>query len=338
MDDLRTVGLRRIRALRFGDRARLVGLRAELWSDVATDEHAAAIDAYLQGENPAASGRFEEFPATMLVAELDDGSVVGFAEVSVHSEVEGCHDDAPAALVDGWFVDAGAATWTVTAVLMRAVESWAREQGCTEIGARTDLGDARRHELQLALGYGEVRRVVQYRKTLRSSPPAVEVVAHDEAWAGAFVRLSGALREVLGERLAAVEHVGSTAVPGLDARAELDVALVVASMADFPEVIDVLVARGYDHEGDLGSSGRGAFRRALDGGLRHRLTIYEPNAEEFAQRVAFRDRLLRDPSLREVYGARKRSLAARYPNDLDAYLDGTRQFVEGVPAKPPTGR
>jgi GrpB-like predicted nucleotidyltransferase (UPF0157 family) len=66
--------------------------------------------------------------------------------------------------------------------------------------------------------------------------------------------------ELLGNMVSAIEHVGSTSVPGLAAKPIIDLDVLIASAAYLPETIRRLATFGYDHEGDLGISGREAFR------------------------------------------------------------------------------
>lgn len=92
----------------------------------------------------------------------------------------------------------------------------------------------------------------------------IVVVDHDPAWAGEFERLAAVIRGALGELALAVEHVGSTSVPGLAAKPVLDVAAVVPSADGLPVAVARLAALGYRHRGDLGIAGREAFGRGGD--------------------------------------------------------------------------
>lgn len=63
----------------------------------------------------------------------------------------------------------------------------------------------------------------------------------------------------LGPLAVAIEHVGSTAVPGLAAKPIIDLDVVIADRTDLPTVIQRLRPLGYHHEGNLGVPGREAF-------------------------------------------------------------------------------
>jgi len=87
----------------------------------------------------------------------------------------------------------------------------------------------------------------------------VVVVSYDPEWPAIFKALRDVYRRALGDLATAIEHVGSTAVPGLDAKPIIDIDVVIPSRSRLPEVIARLMALGYGHQGDLGVSGREAF-------------------------------------------------------------------------------
>ncbi|MBV8300643.1 MAG: GrpB family protein, partial [Candidatus Dormibacteraeota bacterium] len=63
-------------------------------------------------------------------------------------------------------------------------------------------------------------------------PGGVVLVAYDPAWPSMFEQLAARIRSALGDRLVQIEHVGSTSVPGLRAKAIIDIALAVPASAD----------------------------------------------------------------------------------------------------------
>ena len=123
-----------------------------------------------------------------------------------------------------------------------------------------------------------------------------------------------------------MEHVGSTAVPGLIAKPIIDLDAVLGSPADLPEAIRMLRSLGYVHEGDLGIKGREAFLWP-PGEVRHHLYVLVEGATELRRHIAFRDALRRNPALREGYAQLKRALAAEFPCDRKSYTEGKSAFI-----------
>lgn len=126
---------------------------------------------------------------------------------------------------------------------------------------------------------------------------------------------------MLGDVFQAIEHVGSTSVPGLSAKPFIDIDVVIASEDRFPAVRDRLEAGGYRHEGDRGIPGREAFRYTDKPHLmRHHLYVCVSGNPELRRHLAFRDHLRSDSDDRDAYAEVKRAAAARHPHDIDSYI------------------
>jgi GrpB-like predicted nucleotidyltransferase (UPF0157 family) len=152
---------------------------------------------------------------------------------------------------------------------------------------------------------------------------------YDPAWPRLFSQLAAKVRAVLGRLAVTVEHVGSTAVPGLAAKPIIDLDVVLGSAADLPEAIGLLAANGYVHEGDLGIAGREAFR-CPPGESRHHLYVLAEGAPELRRHLALRDALRGNDELRDRYAALKRSLAMAYRDDRSSYTEGKSAFINST--------
>ena len=157
----------------------------------------------------------------------------------------------------------------------------------------------------------------------------VVVVPYDPAWPAAFALLRDRIAPVLGELAVGIEHVGSTAVPGLDAKPIIDIDVVIRHADDLPEVAARLATLGYTQLGDLGIIGREAFR-ATSGLPRHHLYVCAAGAAPLQAHLTLRDALRGDGDLAAAYAALKRDLAQRFRDDRDAYAEGKSAFVTAV--------
>jgi GrpB-like predicted nucleotidyltransferase (UPF0157 family) len=155
----------------------------------------------------------------------------------------------------------------------------------------------------------------------------VTVVDSSPAWPDRFAALAARALAAIAPIKALVEHVGSTAVPGLAAKPIIDLDVVVAP-ADLHAVIARLATLGYVHQGDQGIPGREAFRWPA-GEERHHLYVCRTDASAYHQHIAFRDYLRHHPETANAYAALKRALAASAP-DREAYQSGKAQFIEAV--------
>lgn len=148
---------------------------------------------------------------------------------------------------------------------------------------------------------------------------------YDATWPERYAALAPRAQKALGDIVRRIEHIGSTAVPGLAAKPIIDLDVVV-SRSDVREAIRRLARLGYAHEGDLRTAGREAFRWPA-GETPHHLYVVTEGGAELRRHVAFREALRADPALRERYAALKRSLAIQHSFDTKAYTEGKSVFI-----------
>ena len=157
----------------------------------------------------------------------------------------------------------------------------------------------------------------------------IEVVDYDPGWPAAFEGLQTLFRQALGELALRIEHVGSTAVPGLAAKPIIDVDIVIAGRAALPAVIARLAERGYRHEGDLGITDREAFRPP-PGMVRHHPYVCLEGSQPLRDHLVFRDYLRTHPLAAAAYARLKRDILARGILDADSYGRAKAEFIDGV--------
>lgn len=151
---------------------------------------------------------------------------------------------------------------------------------------------------------------------------------YDPRWAEEFRREEVLLRRTLGTLVSGIEHIGSTAVPGLAAKPVLDIAVALADRSMFAEARRRLGSCGYEYRGDLGSEGGHVFARGPESGRTHYLHVHDAGSDEWRNYLAFRDELRRDRARRDEYAALKKDLARRFPSDRRSYLAGKAAFIQ----------
>lgn len=160
-------------------------------------------------------------------------------------------------------------------------------------------------------------------------PDPVVIADYDPHWPQLFEMLRSRIAAALGELAISIEHVGSTAVPGLAAKPIIDIDVLLRSTSDLPVVIRKLGYMGYEHRGDLGVSGREAFRTKSDA-VHHHLYVCPPGSREYERHVAFRNYLRTHPADANAYALLKRELASRLRNDREAYNQAKSEFVQRI--------
>ena len=152
---------------------------------------------------------------------------------------------------------------------------------------------------------------------------------YDSRWPQLFETLRSRLSAVLNELADSIQHVGSTAVPGLAAKPIIDIDILLRSCSDLAVVIRKLAEVGYEHRGDLGVSGREAFR-ANASNIQHHLYVCPPSIREYDRHIAFRNYLRAHPADANAYGLLKRELASRFGSDREGYNQGKSEFVQRI--------
>jgi len=157
----------------------------------------------------------------------------------------------------------------------------------------------------------------------------VRVVPYRPAWTELFQQEAERLRAALSDQVVPIEHVGSTAVPGLDAKPILDIVVAVHSMIDARPFENALTPLGYIHKSENDMPGRLYFvKRLPDDRSSHHLFITELGTECWFTTVAFRDYLLSHPRAREEYRRLKLHLAHTHGHERSAYQEGKALLIE----------
>ncbi|WP_067469570.1 GrpB family protein [Actinomadura macra] len=158
---------------------------------------------------------------------------------------------------------------------------------------------------------------------------SVRVMDSQPGWPEVYEQLASALRPALGGEAVAIEHVGSTSVPGLPAKPIVDIAVGLAPDAQLVDVVDVVTALGYGFRGDKGEEvgwlfvlePRPLYRVADVHAVRH-------GGLQWRAYLEFRDRLRSDPAAHRAYAQLKRQLAVKHVNDRQAYTAAKTSLVK----------
>ena len=159
----------------------------------------------------------------------------------------------------------------------------------------------------------------------------VQLLPYDPAWRQAFGEEAARLRGAFGDLFVDLQHIGSTAVPGLLAKPVIDILAVVPRVEALDLQRYVWEALGYEVMGEFGIPGRRYFRRDDPSGRRtHQVHAYGNGSPEVTRHLDFRDYLRASPSVAEAYGALKRRLAQECAGDMGLYSEGKTDFIRDI--------
>lgn len=170
----------------------------------------------------------------------------------------------------------------------------------------------------------------------RSWTDPVRLAPWDEGWVRRFETERRVIRDALGTAVHDVEHIGSTAVEGLEAKPIVDVMVGVADSASCRAVAERMRALGYSVYDDPADDEQHRFllRRADGRRLVHAHVVVH-GGRWWREHLAFRDALRVDEVLRDRYRALKRRLAGRLGADREAYTEAKSAFVIAAVAAAP---
>jgi GrpB-like predicted nucleotidyltransferase (UPF0157 family) len=163
----------------------------------------------------------------------------------------------------------------------------------------------------------------------RSLARPVIIAPYDPEWITKYEGEKLRIEVAMGAYIRGIEHIGSTAIPGLPAKPIIDILGGITSLIDAPSFIPHLEEIGYcyipEYEAQLPQ--RRYLTRAEAGYEVIHLHIVEITSQFWRDHLAFRDRLCSNNSLRDAYGSLKTELAIKYGNDRVGYTNAKVEFI-----------
>jgi GrpB-like predicted nucleotidyltransferase (UPF0157 family) len=159
----------------------------------------------------------------------------------------------------------------------------------------------------------------------------VEVVPHNPLWRDAFEEEAKHVAAALGDTVAAIHHIGSTAIPKIYAKPVVDLLVEVRDITEVDGRSSAMASFGYDVMGEYGIPGRRYFRKDNQEGIRtHHIHAFEAGSAEVTRHLAFRDYMIAHPEDAQRYSELKRKLAKEHPQSIDRYMDGKEGFIKEI--------
>ena len=219
--------------------------------------------------------------------------------------------------------------------LLAELEEVALRHGCRAV--RLDTSDYLTDAIGLyrAAGYREIadyngnpKANLWFERSLADEP--IQLSPYDANWPARFEAERALLDVAIGAWVTGgFHHVGSTAVPGLEAKPIVDILVGVEGLEAARPCFEPLSDLGYLYA-PYRSAEMHWFCKPHPSRRTHHLHVVPTASPRYADELAFRNRLRVDPDLARDYVALKRDLAARFPDDREAYTDGKVAFIQGA--------
>ncbi len=153
----------------------------------------------------------------------------------------------------------------------------------------------------------------------------LRLVAYSPAWPALYADTAKQLQTLVGAHILDMQHVGSTAIPGMLAKPIIDIAIRMPALQSIKIAIDVLEPEGYTYRGEQGIPGRHLFAKGDP--ITHHVHCMLPGCSNWEKQTLFKAYLLRFPEKAEAYATLKRHLLATVAGDRSAYSNGKKAFI-----------
>lgn len=156
------------------------------------------------------------------------------------------------------------------------------------------------------------------------------IAQYNPEWANLYEKESAKLKEIFGDELLGIEHIGSTSVPGLASKPIVDIMALIASHENADKFIPALEKEGYSFDvavHAMSQSPERHFFRKGDPTEAHLSIAYEDRGSFWKRQLAFRDYLRSHPDERDRYAALKENLIQDDPTGKDAYIGGKTELI-----------
>ena len=157
-----------------------------------------------------------------------------------------------------------------------------------------------------------------------------DICDYDPRWPALFEAERLKIQEKLGRLVLEIHHVGSTAVPGMKAKPEIDLLIVVKSISDINAINSSMAELGYAVRGECGIAGRHYYSKNTQCARTHKAHVCEISHSNVARQIAFRDYMRDHPKDAQEYAALKMRLAKSNSKGMAEYLEGKRNYIEGI--------
>ena len=158
----------------------------------------------------------------------------------------------------------------------------------------------------------------------------VKLVPYSSEWKRLFVEEERVLRASIGTYVMDIQHVGSTAIPGLEAKPIIDIAVAVRRLEDAEKCIEPLECLGYEYRPDEEHPRRFFFAKGDPSRRTHYVHVVEWNSDSWKRLLRFRDYLRQHKEAAREYANLKRELARKSQGNRAFYTPGKAEFVESV--------
>lgn len=165
----------------------------------------------------------------------------------------------------------------------------------------------------------------------------VKLFSYTPEWKKLYKQEEKLLYSSIGKYIENIQHIGSTAIPGVFSKPIIDIAIAVKPFKSTKEIIGLLRKLGYEYKGDAGVLGRLFFVKEGEAKRTHHLHFIRTNSRDWKNALLFRDYLQEHKDVAREYSNLKKELAKKFPIDRESYSSGKAKFIMEIINKKKSG-
>ncbi len=160
------------------------------------------------------------------------------------------------------------------------------------------------------------------------SQDVVKLVPYHAEWKDLYKEEEILLKGTLGSLILAIEHIGSTAVPGMQAKPIIDIAIGLTDLKLLAKIQPLISSLGYEEKIQHSTATRKLFTKGPEHHRTHHIHFVLYQSEEWNNFIYFREALTNNNALKEAYIALKTDLAAIYADNRPKYTEAKDKFIQ----------
>lgn len=149
-------------------------------------------------------------------------------------------------------------------------------------------------------------------------------------WKEMYLEEEKRLKELIGDYIISIEHVGSTSIPNLKSKPIIDIAITVNKLDDALKFSELLDDNGYDFRYDGGIEKEYLVRKGTPDNRTHYIHIVEKDSERLNNLILFRNYMLKHPEEVINYQNLKEHLASIYSDNRKMYTSSKNEYIQNI--------
>ena len=158
----------------------------------------------------------------------------------------------------------------------------------------------------------------------------VTLIQHKEEWSKIFNKDKNIILQILRNSVADIQHVGSTAIPGISAKPIIDILVGLKHISEAERFISEFEEKSYEFRPNASTQDRLLFIKGGENFRTHHIHVVQYDTNEWNRMIRFRDYLRENPNVAMEYKNLKEELAVKFPNNREEYTKGKESFVKKI--------